>query len=226
MEILLPSSSDNVTYRYTVSSLQLCACSPVFRAMLGPKSSFAEAVGLRQHRFLETDSDGSGPDVDGPYKLEVEDHDPTALAVILNVMHARTKDLPDEIPFDGLLHIAIICDFYDCAAVMRPWDNIWMKQWKESAETSGFEGWLLVARVFGEKDIFGDLFKKIVRNSIVENGEFKVVVSNEPRVVNKLDSHIPQGIVDFDFSNSNVKEGAYSGFRCPAGTTRQAVQEA
>lgn len=34
--------------------------------------------------------------------------------------HGQAKNIPEEIDFDTLLDIAIICDYYDCAAVMNP----------------------------------------------------------------------------------------------------------
>ncbi|KAF8539789.1 hypothetical protein BDD12DRAFT_78107 [Trichophaea hybrida] len=191
MEIVLPSPSGNITYRYTVTSYQLCACSSVFRAMLGPKSSFAEAVELRRRRLLEPDS----PDFDGLYQLELEDHDPTALSAVLNVVHARTENLPDKIPFEGLLQVAIICDYFDCAAAMRPWDEFWMKPHKENAQNPGFESWLFIAQVFKEETVFRNLSSKLVRNSIVDDGEFKVLESKEPgaRVVKRLPNRSPHG---------------------------------
>jgi len=204
MEVVLQSCLGNVTYQYQVSSLQLCAYSSVFRAMLGPKSSFAEAVELRRHHLLEADSS----DVSRIYKLNVEDHDPTALAAVLGVIHARTGDLPDEIPFEGLLQIAIICDYYDCAAAMRPWDDMWMKQWKEHAESPGFESWLFISRVFKEQAIFQDLSKRIIRNSIVVDGELKVVVGDESTTIEaNLESHTPQGIVGSSFLKSVERTG-------------------
>ncbi|KAF8244097.1 hypothetical protein K440DRAFT_663641 [Wilcoxina mikolae CBS 423.85] len=196
MEIALHSDNENVTYLYIVSSLQLCACSSVFRAMLGPKSSFSEAVELR--RCLETNS----PDI---YELKVQEHDPTALAAVLSVIHARTESLPDVIPFEGLLQVAIICDYYDCAAAMRPWDDMWMKRHKENAQTPGFESWLFIAQVFKEQDIFQELSLKIIRESIVEDGELKIVASGgEPtaRIVKRLDK-IPQNIVDLLLKQRN-----------------------
>jgi hypothetical protein len=200
MEIAL-SCPNNVTYRYQVSSLQLCACSPVCRAMLGPKSSFSEAVALQNHRLLQSEN----PGVDGLYNLKVEDHDPTALVAVLNIIHGHPEKLPDEIPFEGLVQVALICDFYDCAAAMRPWDKTWMEQWQNDAKTPGFESWLFIARVFKEEDVFQTLSRKLVTNSIVEDGEFKVVVSKEPiaRVVKRLDNYIPQGM-----EGSNLSDGA------------------
>jgi hypothetical protein len=72
---------------------------------------------------------------------------------------------------------------------------MWMKPWKEEAETPGFESWLFIARVFKEQTVFRNLCKRVVRNSIVDDGEFKVLISKEPgaRVVKKLYSHAPQG---------------------------------
>jgi len=207
MEIVLPSSSGNDTYRYTVTSYQLCACSSVFRAMLGPKSSFAEAVELRRRYLLESDS----PDPDRLYQLNVKDHDPTALAAVLSVLHVRTENLPDEIPFEGLLQVAIICDYYDCAAVMRPWDDMWMKKWKGCAQTPGYESWLFIAQVFKEKTIFRNLSKRFVRKSIIEDGEFKVLVSDSPnRVVKSLDRHTSEGVMGWTSLNS-TNDGAHCG---------------
>ncbi|KAF8539788.1 hypothetical protein BDD12DRAFT_909882 [Trichophaea hybrida] len=195
MVIFLHSDDENVTYLYNVSSLQLCAYSSVFRAMLGLKSSFSEAVELR--RCLETKS----PDL---YELEVHEHDPTALAAVLSVIHARTESLPDVIPFEGLLQVAKVCDYYDCAAAMRPWDDMWMRPHKENAQSSGFESWLFIAQVFKEQDIFKDLSLKIIKESIVEDGELKIAESGEPtaRVMKRLDK-IPQNIVDFLLEQRN-----------------------
>lgn len=164
MEIVL-SCPNNVTYRYQASSLQLCACSSVFRAMLGPKSSFSEAVALQNHRLLQS----KNLSVDELYNLKVEDHDPIALAAVLNIIHGRLENLPDEIPFEGLLQVALICDFYDCVEMTRPWDKTWIKQWEFAAETPGFESWLFIARVFKKEDVFKKISRKLVKISIVED---------------------------------------------------------
>lgn len=186
---------------HQASSLQLCACSSVFRAMLGPKSSFSEAVALQNHRLLQS----KNLSVDELYNLKVEDHDPIALAAVLNIIHGRLENLPDEIPFEGLLQVALICDFYDCVEMMRPWDKTWIKQWEFAAETPGFESWLFIARVFKKEDVFKKISRKLVKISIVEDGEFKVVVGNEPiaRVVKRLDSYISQGM-----DSPNLSDGA------------------
>jgi hypothetical protein len=54
------------------------------------------------------------------------------------VFMARPKNIPEEIDFDNLLDRAIICDYYDCAAVMNPWVKTWMKQLQEFAIEPGY----------------------------------------------------------------------------------------
>jgi hypothetical protein len=169
---------------FTVSSHQLCVSSSVFRAMLGPKSSFSEAVALRARRSTEE-----------LYHLEVSDHDPTALAVVLYALHARSDFIPETIAFEELLEIAYVCDYYDCATAMKPWNKGWMAHWREYVEKPGYEGWLFLAWAFRDQEVFGTLTKSFSRNAVFEDGEFGVVVKTDPREVARMDEHIPQAVI-------------------------------
>jgi hypothetical protein len=173
---------------FLVSSHQLCAASPVFRAMLGPKSSFSEAVALRARKSSLDASDDL-------YHLQVFDHDPTALAVVFYVLHARANCLPETIAFEELLEVAYVCDYYDCAAAMVPLGERWMEQWKEYIERPGYEGWLFLAWAFRDHKVFQTLTEKFSRNGVFENGEFGVMVKTDPMEIVKLDDHLPQAIV-------------------------------
>jgi hypothetical protein len=192
MQIVLKTAEVYATY--LVSSHQLCSASPVFRAMLGPKSSFAEAVELRRHQ-ASTSSTNATKDL---FEIVVEEHDPVALAAVLYVIHGRPQFLPDEISFENLMEVAIIVDYYDCAEVMQPWDEKWMKQWREYAEKPGYENWLFIAWVFGVQEIFGALTKIFSRKCIRRDGEFTVSTAKTGTLFpawKSLDSHIPQRII-------------------------------
>jgi len=192
MQIVLKTTEIYATYQ--VSSHQLCSASPVFRAMLGPNSSFAEAVELRRHQ-ASTSSTDTTKDL---FEIVVEDHDPAALGAVLYVIHGRSQFLPDEISFKSLMEVAIVVDYYDCAEVMRPWDEKWMKQWMEHAENPGYENWLFIAWVFKVQQVFGALTKTFSRKCARKNREFMVNTAeagNNVKNWKSLDYHIPQKII-------------------------------
>ncbi|KAF8248386.1 hypothetical protein K440DRAFT_680133 [Wilcoxina mikolae CBS 423.85] len=177
MEIFLATSAIDVTYR--VSSHQLCSSSTFFRAMLGPQSSFSEANGLRRHQS----SSSTAPDSNANGSLfritAEEEHDPTALATVLYVLHGRAQHIPESITFEKLLEIAIICDYYDCAAAMRPWDGIWMGPLKSLASSPGYESWLFISWVYGDQEVFGQMTKQFSRDGVMVDGEFGVMVGGK-----------------------------------------------
>ncbi|KAA8898834.1 hypothetical protein FN846DRAFT_800026, partial [Sphaerosporella brunnea] len=175
---------------FVVSSHQLCMASQVFRAMLGSKSKFAEAVALRASK-----SSGS-TSLDDLYRLDVFEHDATALAVVLYVLHARADRIPETIAFEELMEVAYVCDYYDCAVAMKPWDKGWMEQWREYVQKPGYEGWLFLAWVFKDQEVFGTLTEKFSRAAVFEEAEFAVVVKTDPREIARMDEHLPQAIVD------------------------------
>jgi hypothetical protein len=196
MEIALATSDIDITYR--VSSHQLCSSSPFFRAMLGPQSSFAEASGLRRHQSSSatstaTDSNGS------LFRITAEEeHDPAALATVLYVLHGRAEHVPEFVAFENLLQIAIICDYYDCAVAMRPWDETWMSSLRSLSSNPGYESWLFIAWVFGDQDIFGRMTQKFPKNGVMVNKEFGVMIGGK---VKRLDCHLPQGVIGTIESN-------------------------
>ncbi|KAF8536323.1 hypothetical protein BDD12DRAFT_851541 [Trichophaea hybrida] len=189
MEIVLITFAIHATYR--VSSHQLCFGSPVFRAMLGPQSSFSEATGLRRHQNSSSTASDSNESL---FQITAEEeHDPTALATVLYVLHGRTEHIPESVAFDNLLEIAIICDYYDCAAVIRPWDEIWMTNLRCLTSEPGYESWLFISWVFGNQEVFGQMTKSFSRNGVMVDGEFGIMIEGK---VQKLDIHLPQGIIN------------------------------
>jgi len=186
LEIALTTSDIDVTYR--VSSHQLCSGSPFFRAMLGPQSSFAEASGLRSHQS------SSATELNGSlFRITAEEeHGPTALATVLYVLHGRAENIPESVTFENLFEIAIICDYYDCAATMRPWDEIWMGPLRSLTSKPGYENWLFISWVFEDQDVFGKMTKTFSRNGVMVDGEFGVMVAGN---VKRMDCHLPQGII-------------------------------
>jgi hypothetical protein len=156
-DLILEVSSDAGTARFKVSSQVLCIASPVFRAMLGPSSSFKEACELRASAISSE-----------PYVLQLGEDDPQALVVVLNALHLQGSKVPISISFQNLVDLAIICDKYDCAPGVTLWADVWTEVWKKYALEPGFERWLFISWTFGIDEIFMSLSKKLIME-----GEFE-----------------------------------------------------
>jgi hypothetical protein len=111
---------------------------------------------------------------------------------VLYVLHGRAEYVPESITFENLLDIAIICDYYDCAASMRPWDEIWMKPLRSLTSEPGYQNWLFIAWVFGDEGTFGQMTESFSRRGVMVDGEFGIIVDGKAQ---RLDCHLPQGII-------------------------------
>ena len=162
-DVILKIPTATATTRLRVSSHVLCTTSPVFRAMLGPHSQFREAAELR------TRSTGN------PYELPIEDDYPYALTAILLALHCRSEMVPVNPAFKDLVELAIVWDKYDCRGGLLPWVDIWTAAWKPHMLDSGYEEWLFIAWVFGIKEVFDELSRKLILESYIDpaDGKFK-----------------------------------------------------
>jgi len=172
---------------YRVSSHQLCSVSPVFAAMLGPQSSFAEATALRATRAHST-KEGS------LYRITLEDDNVRAMAIMLNVIHARSSSVPRELNLGCLLQMAIISDKYDCADAMKPWDELWMDPWLSGSDKDRFDERLFISVVFRVHDVFKKLTRKYSRQAIVINGEL-VLPENHLHPNRRLNVYTPESVL-------------------------------
>jgi hypothetical protein len=183
MEIALTTSTINATYR--VSSHQLCSESSFFNAMLGPESLSLEADELRHNQSSASEH--------SLVRVRAEmDYDPTALAVVLYVLHGRADHIPQFVTFENLFEIAIICNHYDCAATMWPWDEIWMSPLRHLTSIPGYEKWLFISWVFRDQSTFGHMTESLSKSGVMVDGKFRINVDG---VLKRLNYHIPQEII-------------------------------
>lgn len=157
--------------RFRVSSSVLCAASPVFNAMLGPNSSFAEAVSLRTAARAPATSPikPSAPLVQHVQPLY--DDNGTALAVILYALHLQTHKVPRTVTFPQLKQLAVVCDKYDCVGAVRLWAETWMQPFRGDVTTVGYEDWLFIAWVFSSRKFFERVSKSLVPRVVVDEDE-------------------------------------------------------
>ena len=161
-DVILKIPTATGTTKLRVSSHVLCTTSPVFRAMLGPHSQFREAAELR------TRSTGD------PYELSIEDDYPYALTAILLALHCRSEMVPVNPAFKDLVELAIVCDKYDCRGGLLPWVDIWTAAWKPHMLDSGYEEWLFIAWVFGIKEGFDELSRRVILESYIDPADGKL----------------------------------------------------
>ncbi|KAG4293727.1 hypothetical protein FPRO06_00312 [Fusarium proliferatum] len=135
--------------RMIVSSKHLTFASKVFCAMLeGPWSEAS----------LSSSSRGN------PRRLATSGWDAEALAIVLDTIHGRFRQVPKDINLFLLARIATIVDYYQCYESMEPISNLWLSQDSVKQESMDLYSEysllrLYVAWVF-EKDV---LFTSVAR---------------------------------------------------------------
>lgn len=140
---------------FVVSSAVMCLASPIWSKIFSPAGQFLEAApcyGIREVRF--------GGD------------NAKALLLILRIIHLQFREVPEEIRFNDLLNVAVLCDKYDMAEIVNPWIPRWMGQWESSATDVGREGWLFISWTFGMRRMYEKVAKNLVLNlAIGDDGQ-------------------------------------------------------
>jgi len=102
-----PESSSGVKIR--VSSRHLILASRYFSNMF--ESEWKEGKTLRAAKFI---------------KMEVEDVDPDALVIVMNIIHGKTRSVPKTVDLEMLAKIAVIVDLYECAEAAEVFTDMWL----------------------------------------------------------------------------------------------------
>ncbi|KAH0538932.1 hypothetical protein FGG08_004523 [Glutinoglossum americanum] len=134
--VTMERSVQNEKIRFRVSSKHLCLASPVFRVMLQGK--FKEAAVL-----LST----------GTVEIPLEDDNPAAFLILLNIIHGYTRKVPRKITLDLLTQIAILLDKYNCREVVEAFSERWIDQLRGDVPrslTNTLLLWLCIAWIFEE----------------------------------------------------------------------------
>jgi hypothetical protein len=99
-------------------------------------------------------------------EIDFSDVNCDALLVLLNIAHLSFTKVPNtQLPYQMLYDLAILCDYYDCMALVRPWIDKWVVYAAHALKQEGREGWLFIAWVFGREKVFEDLAQLLVKRS-------------------------------------------------------------
>ena len=120
---------------FVVSSKAMCLASPVWSAMLNPKSHFKEA----------------NPNNNA---ISLKDDDQEALSILLDIAHLRFSKIPLTVTYELLIGLAVLCDKYDLVTLVQPWLPKWYEKLWHLRNGDGFERWLFIAWTFGDATTF------------------------------------------------------------------------
>ncbi|KAK6337599.1 hypothetical protein TWF730_002994 [Orbilia blumenaviensis] len=88
--------------------------------------------------------------------LSLPEDDADSMLILLKLIHYQTSAISKVVSYKLLVELAIICDKYDCGAILHPWTDIWISNLINTEDHDplkpGFEGWLLIGHVFPSAD--------------------------------------------------------------------------
>lgn len=87
-----------------VSSNALCLASPVWKKFIYPP-------------ILHVPDEEHKSDA----RIDFTEDDCEALLILLRIAHLQFHQVPSKLEYSQLLQLAILCDMYDCAKLVRPW---------------------------------------------------------------------------------------------------------
>ena len=136
-------------------------------------------------------------------ELHFEDDDGDALLLLLRIAHLQFAQVPTSLSFSQLLQVAILCDMYDCATLVKPWLSGWLSDEVAESKRIGQEDWLFSAWVFRREQVFEELAKKLVRE-VRTNG--KDCLTSSGAVLSNL---VPEGLLGAFYSTSMLSRQIY-----------------
>ncbi|KAF7896493.1 hypothetical protein EAF00_006507 [Botryotinia globosa] len=160
---------------FKLSSHALCFASPAWKKFVFPP--FPLLSSIRNEEEPNSKNACAVPEEPFPdNELDFTEDNPEALLILLQIAHLKFSDIPSQLPYEVLYHIATLCDQYDCRRLVKPWIQGWLKDEANEAYLPHYEGWLWVAYYFGRKEIFYHMMKILaLRLEIGKDGKFMLL---------------------------------------------------
>ena len=188
LNMIFGDDQEPLKKKMVVSRHVLCLSSKVFEAMLGYNSHFREATNPARSQ-------------DGVREATFQDDDFQAMTTIMNVLHLQHQKVPQRTTFDQLHKIAMICDKYDLTRSMGLWPGVWAEQFVSQVEKKGFHGWLLIATVFRQEEVFTRMTRHIILNSTIDASTGNLVTAEGW----EYDEGVPSAIIGLSIDNINLR---------------------
>ncbi|KAJ8067205.1 hypothetical protein OCU04_004570 [Sclerotinia nivalis] len=166
-----------------VSSKHMSLASPVFKAML-------QGNNFKEGRELAST---------GKVEISLPDDDPDAFAILMCIIHGRTRSVPREIDLDLLSRISTLVDKYQLHEVVEIMSDRWISQLEfELPEefTNDLLPWLSISWVFEKPSIFKEITRIAERQSKGRIGEDRDDIPIPDRVLDAIQERRLTAITD------------------------------
>ena len=111
--------------------------------------------------------------------ISLEDDNPDTLLIVLRAAHLQHHKLPKKLTFGQIVKLAVVCDKYDTATVVRPFLNQWITPFQMNYLVPGYEQWLSIAWTFGYRDQFMNIAHHLTRTLNMDNEDRCLNVNGE-----------------------------------------------
>lgn len=166
------------------SSSHLILASPNFATLLGP--NFREGQTLRS---------------EGSVAVLLDEDDPDATIILMNIVHGKTRQVPRTISFDMLVDIAMLVDKRDILEAIEPFTDIWIANQQiplPASYSSNVMMWLMISWVFEKPQLFAKMGQILERQGDVSFGEDSEGLPLPPGLVGESDFIYTYRVI-FDF---------------------------
>jgi hypothetical protein len=91
--------------------------------------------------------------------LTINDFDPKAIEIILNLIHGRINNIPRMADLPLLLDLARFCRYLQCLPAVKPFTDSWMDRQKNSilessALNADTNSWMFISLTFRHQEVF------------------------------------------------------------------------
>uniref|UniRef100_L2GBU8 BTB domain-containing protein n=1 Tax=Colletotrichum fructicola (strain Nara gc5) TaxID=1213859 RepID=L2GBU8_COLFN len=134
---------------------------------------------------------------DGRRHLQAADWDADALLILMQIFHARTKNIPRSVDLEQLAKIAVLVDYYKCHDTVEFFATLWIHSLQEQLSLQCNRElilWLLVSVVFRRDDLFQAVTKIAVTKSKGPLPTLELPVLQSP--IDQIDKRRQDAIAD------------------------------
>ena len=145
-----------------------------FRLKVSSKHlSLASSHFKNQFKWKWTDPDAAQPD--GRVHIQLDGFDPTAVTIVMNIIHGRSRRVPKIIDIETLAKVAVFVEKFQFHEAVDIYIDNWLGQLEKSLPTEYNRDlvlWIFVAYVFHRSDVFETATRIAISQS---NGPIKTL---------------------------------------------------